>query len=94
MFVGAISDNFDERIEQKIFHAEIVVDNDMVKRETSNYEPIPEIINFRDTYGNDIMKEQIQLNYDRIKQDIRDIVSSEMERIENDPELAHLIKEK
>ena len=40
------------------------------------------------------MKEQIQLNYDRIKQDIRDIVSSEMERIENDPELAHLIKEK
>jgi len=25
--VGAISDNFDERIEQKIFHAEIVVDN-------------------------------------------------------------------
>jgi hypothetical protein len=40
------------------------------------------------------MKEQIQLNYDRIKQDIRDIVSSEMERIENDPELVHLIKEK
>ena len=94
MFVGAISDNFDERIEQKIFHAEIVVDNDRVKRETSSYEPIPEIINFRDTYGNDIMKEQIQRNYDRIKQDIRDIVSSEMERIENDPKLAHLIKEK
>ena len=92
MFVGAISDNFDERIEQKIFHAEIVVDNNRVKRETSSYEPIPEIINFRDTYGNDIMKEQIQLNYDRIKQDIRDIVNSEMERIENDPELAHLIK--
>lgn len=27
MFVGTVSDNFDERIEQKIFHAEIVVDN-------------------------------------------------------------------
>jgi hypothetical protein len=27
MFVGSVSDNFDERIEQKIFHAEIVVDN-------------------------------------------------------------------
>ena len=26
MFVGAVSDNIDERIEQKIFHAEIVVD--------------------------------------------------------------------
>lgn len=94
MFVGAVTDNFEERIEQKIFHAQIVVDNDRVKRETSRYEPIPEIINFSDTDGKDIMKEQIQLNYDRIKQDIRDIVSSEMERIENDPELAHLIKGK
>ena len=28
MFVGAVSDNFDERIQQKIFHSEIVVDND------------------------------------------------------------------
>ena len=27
MFVGAVADNFDERIEQKIFHAEIVVDD-------------------------------------------------------------------
>lgn len=94
MFVGAVTDNFEERIDQKIFHAQIVVDNDRVKRETSRYEPIPEIINFSDADGKDIMKEQIQLNYDRIKQDIRDIVSSEMERIENDPELAHLIKEK
>ena len=33
MFVGAVSDNFDERIEQKIFHAEIVVDNEAVKQE-------------------------------------------------------------
>ncbi|EGJ72308.1 putative transmembrane mobilization protein [Bacteroides coprosuis DSM 18011] len=94
MFVGAVTDNFEERIDQKIFHAQIVVDNDRVKRETLRYEPIPEIINFSDADGKDIMKEQIQLNYDRIKQDIRDIVSSEMERIENDPELAHLIKGK
>ncbi len=94
MFVGAVSDNFDERIDQKIFHAEIVVDNEMVKRETAQYEKIPDIIDFLDADGNDLMKEQIQLNYDRIKQDVRDIVSSEMERIENDSELAHLIKEK
>ena len=33
MFVGSVSDNFTERIEQKIFHAEIVVDTDKVKRE-------------------------------------------------------------
>lgn len=35
MFVGAVSDNFDERIDQKIFHAEIVVDNEKVKSETA-----------------------------------------------------------
>ena len=34
MFVGAVSDNFDERIEQKIFHAQIVVDNAKVAAET------------------------------------------------------------
>ncbi len=33
MFVGSVSDNFNERIEQKIFHCEIVVDAEKVKRE-------------------------------------------------------------
>ena len=33
MFVGAVSDNSDERIEQKIFHAEIVVDSAKVSAE-------------------------------------------------------------
>ena len=37
MFVGAVADNFNERIEQKIFHCEIVVENEKVKRETARY---------------------------------------------------------
>lgn len=37
MFVGAVADNFDERIGQKIFHAEIVADNDKVASETKAY---------------------------------------------------------
>lgn len=41
MFVGAITDNFDERIEQKIFHAEIVADNERVKRKPVNYKKYP-----------------------------------------------------
>lgn len=40
MIVGTVSDNFDERIEQIIFHAEIVVDNEKVKYETALYEKI------------------------------------------------------
>ena len=93
MFVGAVSDNFDERIEQKIFHAEIVVDNDKVKRETANYKKLPQIIDFRDKDGNDRMQEEIQANYNRVKQEVQQIVTDEMERIKNDPNLQHLIKE-
>ena len=93
IFVGAVSDNFDERIEQKIFHCEIVVDNDKVKRETANYKKLPQIIDFRDEDGNDRMEEEIQANYNRVKQEVQQIVTDEMERIKNDPELCHLIKE-
>ena len=92
MFVGAVSDNFDERIEQKIFHAEIVVDNEQVKRETAGYKKLPQIIDFRDEDGNDRMQEEIQANYNRVKQEVQQIVTDEMERIKNDPNLQHLIK--
>ena len=93
MFVGAVSDNFDERIEQKIFHAEIVVDNEKVKRETAQYKKLPQIIDFRDEDGNDRMQEEIQANYNRVKQEVQQIVTDEMERIKNDPDLCHLIKD-
>ncbi|EKN16742.1 hypothetical protein HMPREF1076_01876 [Parabacteroides goldsteinii CL02T12C30] len=92
MFVGAVSDNFDERIEQKIFHCEIVVDNEKVKREIAQYKKLPQIIDFRDEDGNDRMQEEIQANYNRVKQEVQQIVTDEMERIKNDPELQHLIK--
>lgn len=92
MFVGAVSDNFDERIEQKIFHAEIMVDNEKVKRETASYKKLPQIIDFRDEDGNDRMQEEIQSNYNRVKQEVQQIVTDEMERIKNDPNLQHLIK--
>lgn len=93
MFVGAVSDNFNERIEQKIFHAEIVVDNEKVKRETANYKKLPQIIDFRDEDGNDRMQEEIQANYNRVKQEVQQIVTDEMERIKDDPILKFLIKE-
>ena len=94
MFVGAVADNFDERIEQKIFHAEIVVDNEQVKRETARYVKIPQIIDFTDKGGNDTMQQQIDANYYRIKNEVRQIVADEIERIKADPELSHLIKDK
>jgi DNA-binding GntR family transcriptional regulator len=93
MFVGSISDNFDERIEQKIFHAEIVVDNEKVSAETKAYQKIPQILSFVDENGTDNMKQEIESNYRRIKSDIVHIVESEMERIKNDPSLQHLIQQ-
>ena len=86
-FVGAVSDNFGEKIDQKIFHAEIIVDHARVSAEEKAYKRIPVINSFRDKEGNDIMLEQIQRNYDQIKADAQAIINQEMERIFNDPEL-------
>ncbi|CAN1534759.1 TraD/TraG, TraM recognition site [Flavobacteriaceae bacterium] len=91
MFVGAVSDNFNERIEQKIFHAEIVVDNEKVDTETKMYHKIPEILSFINEQGEDRMKAEIEANYKQIKLDIIAIVSDELKRIKNDPDLQHLV---
>lgn len=93
MFVGAVSDNFDERIEQKIFHAEIVVDNELVAAETKAYHKIPDILSFTDENGADKMKLEIEANYKKIKQDIVVVIESELDRIKNDPNLQHLVQQ-
>jgi len=93
MFVGAVSDNFDERIDQKIFHAEIVVDSAKVSAEMKAYQPIPIIADFTNEDGSDNLKETIEANYKRVKQEIISLVESEKERIKADPALAHLSKE-
>lgn len=92
-FAGAIADNFDEHIEQKMFHREIVVGNARVAAETKAYKPIPVITDFTDETGADKMKEQVQLNYNRIKEETKQIVADELERIKNDPALAHLLQQ-
>ena len=94
MFVGSVSDNFNERIEQKIFHCEIVVDAEKVKREEKAYKKIPVITDFTDEDGNDHMKETVQANYRRIKEEVKQIVQEELERIANDDNLKHLLQQK
>ena len=92
MFVGAVSDNFDERIDQKIFHAEIVVDSAKVSAEMKVYQSIPTIADFKNEDGSDNLKETIEANYKRIKQEVLILVDSEIERIKNDKNLCHLIR--
>ena len=93
MFVGAVSDNFDERIDQKIFHAEIVVDSAKVSAEMKAYQPIPVIVDFTNEDGSDNLKETIEANYREVKKDVLSLVNSEIERIKSNPDLCSLIKE-
>ena len=86
-FVGSVADNFGEEIDQKIFHSRIIVDSAKVSAETKAYKKIPIVNEFKDENGNDIMQEQIERNYSRIKDEVEQIVQDEMERIKADPEL-------
>lgn len=73
-FVGSVCDNFGEKIEQKIFHCEIVVDNERVAAETKAYKPIPVITDFTGADGKDHMQEEIERNYYQIKEDVTQII--------------------
>lgn len=92
MFVGSVCDSFQEKMEQKIFHCEIVVDNARVEAETKAYKPIPVITDFTGGDGKDHMREEIERNYYRIKEEVGGIIQKELRRIENDPNLKHLLE--
>ena len=91
MFVGSVADNFGEKIEQKIFHAQIVVDTETVAKETAAYVPIPEITTFKDENGTDCMERIVMENYERIREEVNQIIQKELKRIRKDPKLKHLI---
>lgn len=91
-FVGSVCDSFDEKINQKIFHAEIIVDNEQVAAETKAYRKIPVITDFTGADGKDHMEEEIERNYYQIKEDVAQIIEKELLRIENDSNLKHLLE--
>ncbi|MBL7872080.1 MAG: type IV secretory system conjugative DNA transfer family protein [Cyclobacteriaceae bacterium] len=69
-FVGTVSDDPDQKIELKVFHAEILNDHDAIKKEEEGYKPIPAI--------RKISHYEIQENYFRIKEDIKQITQSKL----------------
>ena len=85
-FVGMVADDPDCKIELKTFHCEIINDHQALNKEQDNYKEIP-IIRKLDNA-------MVQRNYLQIKQDVQDIIHSEMERLLNDPGLAYLVLKK
>ncbi|MDM1402453.1 type IV secretory system conjugative DNA transfer family protein, partial [Myroides odoratimimus] len=91
MFVGAVSDDFSQKIKQKFFHAQILIDSDRIKNQEINYKKIPTLTSFTDYKGNDHLDRAITDNYNQIKKDVELLVKNEIKRIENDPDLVHLL---
>ena len=82
-FVGMVADDPDCKIDLKTFHCEILNDHDTLKKEQNGYKDIQVIRKLDNT--------MVQRNYLQIKQDVQDIIQSEMERLLNDPVRTHLI---
>ncbi|WP_439490118.1 conjugal transfer protein MobC [Algoriphagus sp.] len=85
-FVGMVADNPDCKMTLKAFHSEIINDHNALKEEQENYVPIPEIRKLDHAI--------VQRNYLQIKQDVREIILSELDRLVNDPGQKHLVVRK
>ena len=93
MFVGAVSDNFDDRIDQKIFHAEIAVKHRQSFWRNESLSAHSHHAEFTNEEGFDNLKETIEANYKRVKQEVLSLIELEIERINTNPSLSYLIKE-
>lgn len=72
-FVGAVADDPTAKIKLKAFHAEFINDHDALAKEEKFYQPIPEI--------RSVSQDEVMENYYAIKKDIKEIVKTEMDKI-------------
>ena len=82
-FVGLVADDPTCRIDQKAFHAEILNDHEFLQREQAAYQPLPAV--------RKLSPREVQRNYQLVRQDMQNLLDSEMDRILQDPALAHLL---
>ena len=82
-FVGIVADNPDTVITLKAFHCKIINDHKALAKEAAASQTIPAFKNVDNAI--------VQRNYLQIKQDVQDIIESEMEAILNDPARAGLV---
>ena len=70
-------------IDLKAFHCQVVNDHKGIEKEAAAYKSIPPFKN--------VTASIVQRNYEQIKQDVQNIVETEMETILNDPGKKHLL---
>lgn len=85
-FVGIVADEPDCPIMLKGFHAEIQNDHQALKKEEQGYHDIQPV--------RKIVPGQVQQNYLQVKNDIRDIIDSELQILLNDPSRSWMIIKK
>jgi hypothetical protein len=85
-FVGVIADNPDQPIELKAFHAKVINDLAVLKKEKENFQPLPVI--------KQVDAAIIQRNFIQIKEDIENLKIAELDRISSDPALAAFVVSK
>lgn len=76
-FVGMVADTPQQRIKNKAFHCEIETDFDAVEAEERRFNELPVIRQVND--------EMVQRNFERIKQDVANIVETVMRELADDP---------
>lgn len=82
-FCGILSDIPDIKMELKAFDCEVINDWDGIAKEEAAYQEIPLI--------EEVTPEMIQKKFFQIKKDVQEIARVEIERMLNNPALAHLV---
>jgi hypothetical protein len=77
-----VADDPTNKIKLKTFHCEIINNHELLKQETDSYKELPVITQ--------VNTKMVMENFHRIKSEITDLISSEIERILNTPGLQTL----
>ncbi|MFD2935409.1 YWFCY domain-containing protein [Spirosoma flavum] len=88
-FVGSVADNFDQKVKLKTFNGELVVEPVMVDQ-LNNLTPIPERPEMA-KYLDEELNKLVADNFKQVKKEIKKLVDSELNRLNNDPNYQHLV---
>lgn len=81
--VGVVADNPDQRIPQKMIHAQIQHNLKALEKEEAKYKPLPE---------KGIDEKSIRERFLQVKREVKAIVEDEVDRIVNTPGMAGIIR--